>query len=387
MKTKLVLWGTQQNADETTQKVLVALELKPEDNKVCSWVIYGEAASDELEKELRENWKKDAVVAFPENNTYNEQELSANDSLLPSTIQTEQLDLLKRTQTEWLFVVLSTKLFKDYLHQIDELRQRVEALSKYDKALWDEMKEFWDKIQNHIKEQNLSKEHTNSLRDRTNELFGMLKQLRQAEDEAFERDAKANFDKILANIETIETSAALEGADLNKLFESLKNLQRSYHQSRLTRELRSQLWERIDAAFKNIKERRAPGSSNNAQQGNNENRLSRRIEGLRQAIAKMQESIDRDQKELDFQTKKINSGNATQLETQLREVRGKLIHERIESKRTKLDDMKKTMHDLEERAQRRLEKMKQGETPEAEDSEEELTDVEKEMNNNDTKSE
>lgn len=390
MKTKLVLWAAQP-ADETTEKVLVALELKPEDNKICSWVIFGEAATEDLEKQLREDWKKDSPVAFPESHKYGESELSATGNLLPDgVLATEHDELIKRTQTEWLFVVLSTKLYKDYLSQVDDLRQRVESLSKYDKAVWGELKEFWDKVQNHIKEQNLSKDHTGALRDRVNGLFDAMKQLRQSEDEAFEREAKGNYDKILAEVERIETTAATaEGGELSKLFDALKNLQREYHNTRLTRDLRSKLWDKIDAAFKVVKERRFPNSSNNSSNANNnqnaangggENRLQRRIDGLHSAIQKMQESIDRDEKEWEFQSKKINSGNASQLETQLREVRGKLIQERIDSKRTKLDDMKRTLGDLEEKNARRAERIKKGEAPAPEDTEDELTSVELENN-------
>jgi len=47
--------------------------------------------------------------------------------------------------------------------------------------------------------------------------------------------------------------------------------------------------------------------------------------------------------------KKLNNSNATQLETQLSEVRAKMILERLESKKAKLSDMNKTLADLESR--------------------------------------
>ncbi|MCH2044423.1 MAG: hypothetical protein MK212_09940 [Saprospiraceae bacterium] len=340
MKTKLVLWGTKGSEEETT-KVLIALELKPEDNRVYSWFFEGESATEEFSKQLVGPWRKGEAVAFPENYSQADDDLSPNKSLIPENITPEKEELLKRTQTEWLFIVLSTRLFKNYENELNDLQEKVYALDKYSKQLWADMKEFWAKVQTQSREQNLSKEHTNNLRDRTNELFAQLKKLRAVEDEAFEKEAKGNYDKI--DVELKEVEAKLEQNDANwyQVFDKLKNLQRSFKDTRLTRALRSELWERIDNAFKAVKAKRSPGGSPSGG-----DRLSRRIDGLKGAINKMEESIKRDEKELSFQTKRINSRNANQLETQLREVRAKLIQERIDSKRSKLDDMYKTMKDL-----------------------------------------
>jgi uncharacterized coiled-coil protein SlyX len=99
-----------------------------------------------------------------------------------------------------------------------------------------------------------------------------------------------------------------------------------------------------------VKERRfGSGNAQNANSGSIETRLERRIEGLKQAIQKMDSSVSRDQKDYDFLFKKLSNSNATQLETQLSEVRAKMIHERLESKNLKLADMNKTLADLESR--------------------------------------
>jgi TolA-binding protein len=80
----------------------------------------------------------------------------------------------------------------------------------------------------------------------------------------------------------------------------------------------------------------------------------------------MQTSINRDQKELDIQERKLNDSNVGQLETQLREVKAKLIKERITSKTRKLDDMHKTLKELNTRLEKIVAKQAKEEKARAE---------------------
>lgn len=339
MKTKLVLRGTK-GSDEIPTKVLIALELKPEDNRVYSWLFAGDDASEEFAKQLTDSWMKGEAVVFPDDCVQASDDLSPNRGLLPEGILPEKEELIKRKQTEWLFIVLSTRLFKNYESELSELEEKIGALDNYSKEAWSEMKEFWAKIQTQSKEQNLSKEHTHTLRTRANDLFTQLKKLYAVEEEIFEKEAKENYGKLDAGLKEIETKLEQDEANWYQLFEKLKNLQRAFHDARLTKTLRSKLWKRIDHAFKVVKAKWSTSKESGGE------RLSRRIEGLQGAISKMEASIKRDEKELDFQIKRINASNTNQLETQLREVRAKLIRERIDSKRIKLKDMHKTIKEL-----------------------------------------
>ena len=349
MKTKLVLWGhkTPQEDTETPERVLLALELQPETNKVKTWLFEGEHATDELAKALLDKWRQGEAIAFPAEVEPTERALSAGAGLLPEGIETDKNELIARTQTEWIFMVLSTKLFKNYHTELEELQELVESATQYSKELWNRMKGFWEKVQQQINEQNLFKEHIGILRSSTNELFAQLKKMRAAEDAQFEAQAKNQYGELLARLEPLEAKVEEEGADLQQLFNQLKSLQQDFKSLQLTRSLRSKLWDRIDAAFKAVKKRRSPN-------GSPEGRLTRRMEGLQAAIEKMERSIERDQKEMDVQQRKINSGNVTQLETQLRQVRAKLIQERIDSKNKKLTDMRATMGDLQKKHERNL---------------------------------
>lgn len=362
MKTKLVLWATNTavaaSENPESQKVLVALELLPQENKVKSWTIEGAEATDEFYKMLMDKWRKDETVSFPSNTIEAESELSASGNLLPESLDADNKDLLKRSHTEWLFIVLSNKLYQAYQGELDELQAQVESLQAYSKSTWDTMKDFWDKIQTQINEQNIFREHSEALRERTNGLFAKLKDLRSLEDSAFELESRKNFDEVAGQIAKIETE--LESAqDTFGLFEALKNIQKDFKNIKLSRTLRSELWTKLDDAFKAVKNKRTPSTPVNT--AANETRLIRRIEGLREAIAKMQESISRDEKEIGFINQRLGAnvlpnsvGN--QLETQLREVRTKLVQERIDSKNVKLEDMFQTLKDLEVRMQKSLAK-------------------------------
>jgi chromosome segregation ATPase len=357
MKTKLVLRG-QKGGEENAEKVLIAIELIADENKTECWIFEDALATEELADQLMTAWRKDEAVAFPEGALNLKNELSASGNIVPEGYTvTEKDDLIKRTQTEWLFIVLSTKLFKSYEAELNELQEKVEKMPKYGKEMWEELKAFQNKIQAQVQEQNLFRDHTNILRERLNELFGVLKNLRQKDDNAFENAAKDSFDKVTSVLNQIDEALEKNSGEWAKWFDKLKNLQQELKTMKLTRENRVELWARIDKAFKDVKERRFGNKSIETNSGvSAESRLQKRIEGLKLAIQKMQNSVERDENELDFQNKKLNSVNASQLETQLREVRSKMILDRLSSKKEKLADMNKTLADLESRLSRILSK-------------------------------
>ena len=69
------------------------------------------------------------------------------------------------------------------------------------------------------------------------------------------------------------------------------------------------------------------------------------------ALQKMQQSINFDQKDLEYETKRVANSEG-QLESQLRQAKINMIVERIKSKQEKLDDMNKTKTELEAKIER-----------------------------------
>ncbi len=357
MKTKLVLWGS----NATEEKILIAMQLRPEDNKVDIWTFPEAVATDEFARQLLGDWRNDVAVPFPESATHLERELSMTDSLLPVEIKVERGDIIQRAQTEWHFVVLSSKLNEVYQSELVELKGKVAELKSFNNDTWNELKTFWAKVQDQVRERNLLRGHADALRDDTNALFGKLKELRSALDEEFRMTSQGHHDQFIQTLVSLEKRAE-EGTRLPALFDELKELQRSFREIKLTREHRSKIWERLDATFKVVKEKRFGPNANN--ESSALDRLDRRYKGLIGAIEKMQKSIARDEDDLSFQQRKIDSSDG-QLEAQIRQAKIKMTKERIRSKTEKLKEMLQTKSDLERRVAGQKEKeskrQKQGE--------------------------
>jgi len=325
MKTKLVLWATNQKDEKT----LLAYQLQAEDNIVMLWSFSGENATNDVHRALMYEWREGKETAFPSAG-YEEHklELSVSNSLLPEGFKTEKEELITRAQTEWHFVVLSAKLNHSYLSELEDLELKVTETEAFQPGLWEELVGFWDKVQSQVRERNLSKE----------------KKL----DEEFKEQAKGVYDKFIGIIDNLDKKVS-SGGNLAALFNELKDIQNECRDAKLTRDLRSKLWERIDSSFKVVKEKRfgPEGATNSPLE-----RIERRYDGLIKAIKRMEHSIQRDEKDLNYQNSKMNSFDAGQLETQLREAKIKVIQVQVDSKKEKLADMHKTREELEKKIEK-----------------------------------
>ena len=349
MKSKLVLWGS----NDQDEKLMIAVALRIEDNKVDIWTFPESVATEDFYQKMMKEWRDGGGLEFPEPNTHLERELNMTDSLLPNEIKVERGDVVQRAQTEWHFLVLSNKLHEAYKSQLEELKEKVESLSKYDQSIWDSLKEFWSKVQGQVRERNLLREHADTLRNNTNALFAKMKEHRSKMDEEFDKLSKETHDKFMGALDEIEQKVK-DGARLPVMFDELKKLQRRFRESKLNREHRNKVWEKLDAAFKDIKQKRF-GSRANEEGSSPYLRTKRRYDGLLNAIGKMEASIKRDKNDLDFQSHKIATTGG-QLEAQIRQAKMKMIEERVRSKEEKLKEMNATKTELEKRMASQKEK-------------------------------
>ncbi len=354
MRRKIVLWG----ANEKDERILVALELMEKENVVDIYTFPEAIATESFYKDMTDRWKEDKEVEFPSGFKKIERKLSVSDSLLPDDIKVERPDIITRAQAEWHFVVLSSKLYGLYKSELEEFKDKIDALKAYDSKIWEELKTFWTKVQNQMNEKNLFREHGASLRERTNLLFEKMKDQKKILDKELEVRSKEFFDKV--NEEILEIEEKIEkGLGLQPLFDDLRKLQDKVRSIKFTREHRNEVADKIDVAFKKIKAKRNSGE----QLVQQTNRLESRYNGLLAAIQKMEKSIQLDQRDFDFQSKKIEDSDG-QLESQLRQAKIRMIQERISSKSEKLDDMYKTKSELEsklEKEKKRFQKLEKQE--------------------------
>ncbi len=339
MTTKIVIWAT----NEKEEKLLLTLELLPKENKVEIWSIPEKDVTDQLESDLIGKWKKNEAVELPANASKLDRPLSISESILPDNIRVEKgADLIRRSRTEWPVIVLSYKLHDLYENELGDIKNKVESMTAFSGDVFDELKGFWGKVQGQIRDRSLLRSHSENLRGTTNELFDALKKMRASLDKEY-RSASADLKKtFITKLDEIENQ--IETGRLSALFDELKAMQNEFKSGKFTKGDRTQIWNRIDAAFKKVKEKKYGPNAN--KDGGSNNRLQKRYDGLLSAMDKMERSIQRDKSDLNFQNKRINNADG-QLEAQLREAKLAMIQERIRSKDEKLTDMKKTKAELE----------------------------------------
>ncbi|MDZ7879753.1 MAG: hypothetical protein U5L45_18895 [Saprospiraceae bacterium] len=336
----MVLWGTTEQND----RVLIAMELRAEENKVQTWLFPEAIASPEFSQKMLNDWRNGATVAFPEGFTHSERELNLTESLMPAGITVERGDFIQRAQSEWQFIVLSTKLNQAYKSELAELQDKIGQMTEFSGEVFGALKGFWGKVNNQVKDRNLFREHADELRDTTNELFEQLKGMRTAVMNEYEDNSKKWFEQLNATLDDVEQRIESGIQRFPELFDKLKHTQAQFRDQKLTRDHSNELWGRIDLLFKTLKEKRFGNDATN--EGNPTDRMAKRLEGLIAAVDKMQVSIDRDREELNFQKKRVASSEG-QLEAQIRQAKINMILERVKSKEEKLAEMLATKQDVE----------------------------------------
>jgi chromosome segregation ATPase len=355
MKTKIVLWGR----NDKEEKLLLAIELLEQQNQIGIHTFPESVATEEFYNKMMNIWRDGGPVPFPEGHEYIERNLTMADSLLPDHLKTERTDIINRAKTEWHFVVLSNKLSDSFKDEIEELKERIERLTEFDTGIWEEMKGFWSKVQSQVREKNLFREHANELKHRTNNLFDKMKELKKSMDAELDRVSETHLKAFFEKLDDIEDRIS-KGLGLQPIFNELKKLQAQFRDADFNRKDRNKVWKKLDGAFKKVKEKKYGGKQGDT---SSISRIKRRYDGLLAAIDKMEISINRDKKEIDFQQNRIDSTDG-QLEAQLRQAKLAMIGERIKSKDEKLKEMLRTKVELEQKMkieQEREEERKQKE--------------------------
>lgn len=356
MRTRLVVWGV--NAKE--EKVLLAVSLNADENKVDIWSIPEKEITEDFYNLMMSQWREGLDLDFPSSTEHRVTELTMAESILPDDLKVERSDIIQRAQMEWHFVILSTKLYKNFKNELEDLGDKIKRLEVYSQPLWDELKEMWTNVQQHIFDKNLFRDHADSLKEKSNALFDELKKLRKSLSAEIHQKSKETSDRISNKIEEVNQKIQ-SGALLKPLFDQLISIQKEMKEHSFSKTDRESLLSKLNEAFKIIREKREHKNSNREQNTGGTDHIFRRYEGLIQAIKKMEQSIDFEKKNIDFENRRIASTSG-QLEAQIRVAKIKMIEERIRSKEEKLKELLQTREKLElltQKIKKREEKFKQ----------------------------
>ncbi len=353
MKDRLVFWG-KKNDD---QKVLITIDLNEDEGTYDVQIIKAGEVTEDFDNLVRNEWRNNSGdIIFPDIESSFTKELSLTHDLLPMEYSVERDDLLKMAQAEWNFFVLSKRLKNTYNAELEEYEEQLQSQTEYNQDLWNKMKVFWSRVQKQINERNLARRHGNDLKKRTNAVFASLKALRTRSENVFAEESTRHKAKFITQLDTIE-SRMKDGKALRNLFDELKKIQKDFKNYRFTRTDHTEIWEKLDGLFKDIKAKKygKAGSGNDPLV-----KTTNRVDGLTAAINRMKKSISRDQKELKFQKNKIEQADG-QLEAQIRQAKLSMLEERIHAKEQKLEDMFKTEKQLTSRLNSLQEKAKKEE--------------------------
>jgi len=355
MRTRLVVWGI----NEKEERVLMAISLNAEANKVEIWSIPESDIPEEFYNKLMSQWREGLDLDMPSSAVHRVTELTMADGILPEDLKVEKSDVIQRAQIEWHFIVLSNKLYKNYKTELEDLHDKIKRLEAFSHPLWEELKQTWSNIQQHIFEKNISRDHADSLREKSNALFDELKKLKQSLASEFKSKSKELYDQIMNSLSEIEQKIE-SGSLLKPLFDQLVKIQADLKTQSIHKDHRESISSKLNESFKSIREKREKRESGNDQQGSGAERLIRRYEGLLVAIQKFEQSINFEKKNIDFENRRIATTSG-QLEAQIRVAKIKMIEERMKSKEEKLKELLTTKEKLEviiEKVKRRDEKQK-----------------------------
>lgn len=325
-------------ANGTTQddkQVLLAYELNEVEFKLTLHIVPNLLLSNEQREFLQNEWEKGDAFEFPEGTEIVNPSLN-DESILPDNIRSEETGKIRIKANEWAYQLLTAKLWESYLLELEQLKERANNLSSYDRQLFDDAKSFWERVLEHRKERDISQERLDKIKDEVNSIFEKLKTFRKVESAEFESASAKLREAVIAQLEEVK-SRADENANFKALADELKNIQNESRKNRYSKADEMNLRKAFDAAFQYINDKRNLFFSD---------KNATRIKGLNEVIQKMEKSLQRDLSDLAYLDKKTNSPNIKSLELQLIQVKKNLLNESIASKQEKLKDIRSTLEKL-----------------------------------------
>lgn len=340
MQQHLVLWGD----IGTDRKALLAIYLDEENHKVHVYAFPREIA----DKELQDNlflWKNGGNYDFPADAIH--WELDANgESVLPEEVRVDKPEFITRAQEQWTKKLMSTRFYKVFHEEIDLLKQKMDANKEYQQELWDAAKLQWDKITTYRKNNDLTWEQTDSLKNNINTIFDTLKAIKRIDVEKTSEHTQKLFKSLIKKIDE-QQARLIYNDEWNSIFDKLKNIQSEIKDATLRWEEKRKLFDKINDVFDTLRKYRKSEFVN---------RTKERITQLTKTIEGLQQSIDRDNENQNLQIEKLAIYTKGKLSVDEMKKRFNIITDKVSEKEQKIKNIQKTIQQLHKELQKDEEK-------------------------------
>jgi chromosome segregation ATPase len=340
MQQHLVLWGD----IGTDRKALLAIYLDEENHKVHVYAFPREIANKELQDSLF-LWKNGGAYEFPADAIH--WELDANgESVLPEDVRVDKPEFITRAQEQWTKKLMSTRFYKVFHEEIDLLKQKVEVNKEYQQELWDATKVLWDKISTYRKNNDLTWEQTDSLKNNINTIFDTLKAIKRIDVEKTSEHTQKLFKSLTKKIDE-QQARLIYNDEWGGIFDKLKNIQSEIKDASLRWEEKRKLFDKINDVFDTLRKYRKSEFVN---------RTKERITQLTKTIEGLQQSIDRDKENQNLQIEKLALYTKGKLSVDEMKKRFNIITDKVSEKEQKIKNIQKTIQQLQKELQKDEEK-------------------------------
>lgn len=327
----IVMWGEV----GTDQKVLFAIQLKEEDNKVHIYGFQKEKVTKEIQDKLFFEWKNGGDFEFPEG-IYHWVVPASNDNILPEEVRVDRPEIIVSTQAAWGKKIMSARLNEVLLEEINLLNQKLQNINDFDQQLWDKTKDLWAKISDYRKQGELSWEHTDILKNGINEIFDGIKALKRIDTEKNDEESGHHFKNFIKKIEE-QTTKLIYPDEWEKVFETLKAIQNEVKEFNFSWKQKRVLFDRLNDTFLELRKYRKTEFINKTKD---------RIRNLKSTIDGIIQSAERDKESYKAQFDKLMHYTRGKLsETEMAQRLGFIV-DRIKEKEVKISNIGQTIQDL-----------------------------------------
>jgi chromosome segregation ATPase len=322
--------------NKNDEPILTTLELNVNSMNIEIKTFLLGALTDHDSENFIRKFVAEEELTFPES-TVVENRSFTEESLLPDHIKVDgKSGAIRQLQNEWSYLLLNTKLFEQFNTELDEIKLKAAELKNFSSDLFEETKSFWEKVLEYKKEREISQEKLTYFKNEINGVFDHLKVLKESMLKEKDEVSEKIKTEISTALEVINTKLDQQGVHFKTIMDELKELQAKLKAENVKREIKNVLFDNIQASFEKLKSKKDDhfGAGNNS-----------RVEGLTKVLDRMMHTLNLDLKDLDFNTKKLDSVNS-KLELQLREAKINVLKDRIAAKQEKVDDIEKTIKRL-----------------------------------------